>query len=235
MSRIYRSRQSQPPMARVDYNYNQVGPQRPDRPAGGFVTQRGDEQLGEVLSAMEQRKRQATHIIEQAQREAETIQRDAYHAGFEQGERAGEKLATQKIEPTVQMFESIIEKIHTERQSLVERHRDDLIKVAFAIATQVVKKTIELDPEVIGHVFEEALRQSASPQPMTVRLNPNDEQLLIQFMQKRGTRDWPPEDVTIRPDETIGRGGCRIEMETGDIEATIDSQIRMLKELVLNA
>ncbi len=40
---------------------------------------------------------------------------------------------------------------------------------------------------------------------------------------------WSEEHVAIEPDESIHRGGCRVLTETGMIDATIETQLRMLQ------
>lgn len=237
MSRIIRSLDLQKPrITEVDLQQQAMGSQHPDRPAGGFHGFIPGKTQGEVLSHVERCEREAEQLreearrqVEEAQRQAEAIQADAYRQGFEQGERAGEKLALQKAEPVVNEFEELIRAIQADRDALIAQHEQELIRVAFAIATQVLKTTIELEPEVVGSVVEAALAKIGQAQEIKLKLSPYDAQMLEQTMRRHGHATWPPAHVQVEADETVGRGGCRVESESGDIDATIETQLRQLK------
>lgn len=230
MSKIYRSLDLQlPRVSPVDLQQRAMGPQNPERPAGGFHGMDSAADPLEALSHLERREREAAHLLEDAQRQAEVIQRDAYREGFAQGERAGEKLALQKAEPVLQAFQELIRSIQNERSSLIRQHEQELIKVAYAIATQVLHTSIEQQPEVLAGVVEAALAKVSKAQAIALKVSPYDLQLLDQMMRKQSGIAWPPPHMTLGADETIGRGGCRIETEAGDIDATIETQLRVLK------
>lgn len=223
-----------------------MGPQRTERPEGGFFGRQGGEPQ-EALSHLERRQReaeeQAAQLVEAARREAETMRREAeairreaeatqaaaYREGFAQGERAGEKLALQKTEPVMQALQELLNAAGLDRENLIRRHEQELIKVAMVIAAQTLKTTIELQPEVVTGVVEAALAKVGGAQAITLKLAPHDLQLLETLKRKEGGTPWPPAQVRIEADETVGRGGCRIETEAGDIDATIETQLRILK------
>lgn len=235
MSRIFRSLENGPRVHDVDLRTTPMGPQRPDRPAGGIVGARPLGRGERPLSELEMREMQIKQSLENAQRQAEAIQAEAYHAGFEQGERAGEKLVLQKLEPTIQTFLSLIDGLQRDRAALIEEHERELIKVAFMIAGKVLRRAVEMEPEQVEQVVRAALARVTGAQHVTLHLAPIDAQLIEQQMQRaRQAADsaallWPPENLTIVSDEEVARGGCRVETPTGDIDATIENQLRVLR------
>lgn len=249
LSKLFRSldlRQTR--VSEVNIRERVLGPQNPERPEGGFQGCQTAEAAPAVMSHMERRQLEAEqeaqrlvedarqqaevirHEAEAIRRDAEVIQRDAYREGFAQGERGGERLALQKGEPVIRILQEICDALSNERAALIQLHEAELIKIAFVIATQVLKTTIELEPEVLSHVLEAALAKVAKAQEITLYLAPLDHQLIAQLMSKAGGGVWPPPHVTTQPDETVGRGGCRVESEAGDIDATIETQLRILKD-----
>jgi flagellar assembly protein FliH len=216
----------------VDLRQRPMEPARGALPQGGFYGYRPGETSTAPVSAFEQREQESAQLVSDARRQAETIQRDAYHAGFEQGERAGQKLAAQKIEPTLHAFQSLLEAITEDRGRLIEQHRQELIKVAFALAARILHRAIELDPTAVGEVVEAALAKAGRSQQLTLQLSPHDRQLVEQQMRARHGEAWPPASITIQEDEAVGRGGCRLLTDTGDIDATIEMQLRTLKTML---
>lgn len=230
MSKIYRSLDlTQAKVSLVDLQQRAMGPQHPQRPAGGFSGAGREGAPGETLTHLERCEREAASMLEEARRQADALQADAYREGFAQGERAGEKLAQQKGEPVVQAFQELIRSMQNERAELIRQYEQDLIKVAYAIAAQVLHATLEHEPEYLAGVVEAALAKVSNAQAITLKVSPYDHQLLDPLMRKRSGGAWPPPQMTIEADETIARGGCRVETETGDIDATIETQMRVLK------
>jgi flagellar assembly protein FliH len=239
LSKIYRSLDlQQTKVNEVNLRERAMGSQHPERPQGGFYGCQSGEAPAEPLSHLERRQRaaeqEAARLVEEARRQADQIQADAYREGFAQGERAGEKLALQKAEPVVQALQDLINAVQLDRANLIRMHEQDLVKVAFAIATQVLKTTIELQPETLRSVVDAALEKTGKAQDVTLKISSYDFQLMDLLNRTQGAGAWPPPHVKIEPDEAIGRGGCRIETELGDIDATIETQLRVMKNALWN-
>jgi len=232
LSRIWRSQDLATRARSVDFSDQRLAPPARDLPRGAFQGLAAGERAEPPLSHLERSELEARRLVESARAEAETIQRDAYHAGFEQGERAGRELALQKIEPTIQMFMNLIEGLKREREEQIRRHENELIKIAFLIAAHILRKQVELHPEVVREVVEAALAKVDRTQHVHLFLAPNDCQLIQQQLAFFESHGWPPEHLHLEPDPTITRGGCRVETETGNIDATIETQLKAMKTLL---
>lgn len=228
MSRIIRSLdRAESPVAQPDMERNFGATiQTKGRPAGGFFGQASSKPR---LSSTEAIVDQARLTIEAAQKKAEQIQREAWHAGFEQGEKAGERLAVQKIQPAVESFAKLTEAISRERATLVKQHEHELIKIAFLIATKVIKAEIDGNDEVIKRTVDAAVEKVTANQHVRVCVSPQDLQMITNHMRSCMPAGWSDEHVAIEADETIHRGGCRVLTETGMIDATIETQMRTLQ------
>lgn len=230
MSKLFKSRDVQDTrVTGVDLRSRPVAAPQTNRPLGGFVGMRVEHPEA-PLSQVERLEREATARVEQARREAEQIQRDAYLAGFEQGEKAGQKLALQKAEPTIQTFTTLIEQMQQERATLIEQHERELIKVAYLIAQRVLHGELERHPERVREVVAAAVAKVDTTQPLTIVLAPMDKQLIeaeIAGGLLKGRFSLQP---TLLADEAMPRGGCRVLTEAGDIDAAIDSQLIAIRD-----
>jgi flagellar assembly protein FliH len=206
------------------------------RPQGGFFglhVAQAARRRGAGFDAREMedlRRQEEANLVAEAREQAETIQREAYVAGFAEGEKAGQKLALQKAEPTLQLLAGMLEQLGRERERLVEQHQDELVKVAFLIATRVLCKAVQMEPEVVAEVVDAALKKMPSGRPIVVRLAPKDVQLVEEIVKERGTPLAPGEEARLEADPSIVRGGCRVVSDAGEIDATIDGQLRALSE-----
>jgi flagellar assembly protein FliH len=229
LSRIYRSIDPDPPFVKaVDVRHQHLSGGAA-RPRGGFHDAKPLRGGQKPVSLAEQRELQARRLIEEAQGRAESIQREAYHAGFEEGDRAGRKLALQKAEPALRALTDVADAVAGERHTLLQQHNNELIRIAFLIATHVVHKAVGLDPEIVSAVVADALKKVAKNQPITIRVSQHDLQLMQQLSPDGQTPLLASENLHMVADESIGRGGCRIVTDTGEIDATIDGQLRVLQ------
>jgi flagellar assembly protein FliH len=84
-------------------------------------------------------------------------------------------------------------------------------------------------------MIDEALRSLQGQQQLRVvlRVHPADRPLLEQ--RRPHWLDHFPAiaTLTIAPDEGLDRGGCRIESEHGTVDATIETQIRVIERHLL--
>jgi flagellar assembly protein FliH len=206
---------------------------KPDRPKGGFYNPTaGTAPSAPPLSRQQQREAEAGRLLEEAKTRAEVIQRDAYHAGFEQGERAGEKLAAQKLDPALQMLSDMIQAVSEQRDALIKQHESELIRIAFLIAEKVVHSAIQLEPRVVTEVVGAALEKVSKSQPVTILVSPKDLTLVQQHLSRARAGFLASEHVKLKADETVARGGCRLVTDTGDIDATIESQLKAFQSML---
>ena len=233
MSRIIRSLDRRGAGAsRLDLSRRQVGPARPDRPAGGFSGQRARDTTDPRIPMAQAMLEDARRAVEDARRQAEEIQREAWHAGFEQGEKAGSRMALQKNQPLVEQLGELIGAIQGERENLVRSHEAELVKIAFMIAMRVVRERIEMDPEIVRRNVEAALAKVTHDRQVRLRLAPADLSFVQRVLAEAPPKGWAASGISLEADDSITRGGCRIEGDTGMIDATIETQLRSLKEML---
>ena len=190
-----------------------------------FVVDSEDGGRGSPLArALEE----AGRVLSEARRQAETIAAEAYREGFEQGERAGMELGRQKVEPVVQRLDSLVMELVKVRETMIREVEGGLIAVALAVATRILHKEVSLHPDVVVSVAREALKRTISGGKIALRVNPLD----VEFLQQSGS--LLPEfashsdSLTIQSDYGVLRGGVIVETESGQIDATLDTQLAIL-------
>lgn len=236
MSRIIRSRDTQPAgVTAVCLDKDPTPPAHPNRPDGGLLwVSRERVHVARAQSEFARQQAEAECILDRARSEAERIQQEAYHAGFARGEAAGAKLAAQKVEPVLQSLKTLIEAVGAERRTLIEQNKAELIRIAFLIATQVVHHEVETNNETILHVAEAALAKAVKADRVQVKVSPYDLEVIQQAAAAEAPPEWIPSNVELEGDFNMGRGGCKIVTDTGEIDASIETQLRLLRAVLWN-
>ena len=234
MSRIFRSL-SGPESGRtdeIDLRARPMAAPRQGRPAGGFADAAGlspGASRQNVVGGAETALAEARRVLEDANRQAEQVQRDAWRAGFEQGEKAGERLALQKVEPVLASLGELVAGMRHERENLVRLHQPELVNIAFAIAQRVVRAELAAAPEAVTRAVEDALARVGVRDEIRIYVSPQDAALVERYLQEARPGGVESGHLKLEPDASIARGGCRLESEAGTIDATIEGQMRALR------
>lgn len=231
MSRVIRSRDlEEHAVGKIDLESKATGAPNPDRPRGGVLW---------LSSPGAGREEHVSHFERsriEAEAGAERAQQEAYHEGFAQGESAGKKLAAQKAELVLKSLSDLLESIGAARHEAVERFETELIRLSVLIATKIVHRELETSQDVVVSIAREALGKVVKAKQAVVAVSPYDLEMLRGQVAEGGSlADWLPPSVSLEADFEIGRGGCKIMTDSGEIDATIETQIRAMKSLLWNA
>ncbi len=119
--------------------------------------------------------------------------------------------------------EMVLELQEQHRQSLSEM-QEVAVELAAAAASWLVGFAIEHDMFAIDDLIRKSLHQLELDQPVRVRLNPADHELLRNLMKDPTSRD-ALKNVTCFDDSAIPRGNCRVESGRKILLTDMDSRL----------
>ena len=156
--------------------------------------------------------------------EVSAIERQAHDEGY----RAGLAEARDGTQRIATLLTGIGESVAKMERDMAQT----LIRVAVDLARQVVREAIEVRPELLIPLVNDALSGIArSADPGAVHVNPADlpivEERLGDALEHAGWRPFA--------DERVARGGCRLEFTGGQVDATIATRwARVMAQLERN-
>jgi flagellar assembly protein FliH len=161
--------------------------------------------------------------------ELDVLEREAWNKGFAEGRVAGtlavrqeEQAGLSEIERRVRQLASILDFMAKPMSDLDDQVLRQLALLAGAIARQVVRRELKIQPDQIIGV----IRETVSLLPMTARdvrvhLHPEDAKLVrTRLAEATNERAW-----TITEDPILTQGGCRITSENSTIDAQIEQRV----------
>lgn len=156
-----------------------------------------------------------------------------FKAGFDEGRRHTERnlraeLASQLQEERkrITSFAQAIETSVAELRSAVER---DTVKLAIAIAERIVKREIERDAETVVRQIQEAVRRLVGVEKVKIRVHPKDEELVRSLRSSLIASSDAVRELAIEVDESIASGGCILESDSGNVDASISTQFERIE------
>lgn len=166
---------------------------------------------------------------EQAQLRLESASQDAYQRGLEQG-RAEAKVEAERL---LQVYAQEQGQEAAERLNAVVRAAQDslhdaeqtiaqgVLDLACAIARQVIRHELTIDPTAVRHVIQEALDiVLIDGRAATVRLNPLDMNLLKEPLQTM----FAGASMNLVADVSVAPGGCKVESAGAVIDGSLQKR-----------
>lgn len=152
----------------------------------------------------------------------EKIQKQAYEEAYARGLREGIAAGQAQMKEKARRFVSLADALEAPLREGGEALEQELLRLCLAIARQIVRREIHLDPGQIMAVIREAVAAlPVSTQTIQVRLHPEDGTVV------RAVVAESQEDVTWRivDDPSLTRGDCRILTEHSQVDGTLDNRL----------
>lgn len=154
---------------------------------------------------------------------------ESYKKGFSDGIQAGRLQILQEIEKELNLIRSLTEGIQRLREEIYERMETEVVEMSLAIARKVIYGVTEQDREIVVATAKEAIKKASDRAMLKIKINPVD----YEVMNKKRTELVQCIDgiksILFEVDESVQPGGCLIETNQGDIDARIESQVRVIE------
>ncbi len=153
----------------------------------------------------------------------EAIQKEAYEeawrVGHAEGLREGREAAAERVERLEQLLGALAEPFET----LDESVETQLVELAMAVARQLFRREIRVEPtHVVGVVREAINLLPIASQDVQVHLHPEDAALVRELLSPSDTDPaW-----VISEDPLLSRGGCRVTTQNSQIDSTAEARLQ---------
>ncbi len=194
----------------------------PRFPAHGFVRDGGG-----AWSNLAQDDTLASALAHKSPAEIET---QAYIRGFNKGEKAGLESARDKIDSAARILKEAVEAFRRACKRIEHDTEKEIVELALAVAERIVDYEICTNREGLVALVREALQKVANREVAVIKMNPSDIEFLDRLQLPLAGLLGNPDAARIEADEGIGIGGCLIETDGGDIDARIESKLRVVAE-----
>ncbi|MCL2875514.1 MAG: flagellar assembly protein FliH [Betaproteobacteria bacterium] len=143
----------------------------------------------------------------------ETGLREGREAGFLEGKAAAESEARQLHDLTVQLEQALAQ--------FDAEIAEELVSLAVELARKIIQHTLAVEPEAIVSAIRAVLHTLPQARAQ-IHLNPDD----IALAKSHLSEVLDQAEHVLVEDESISRGGCRIETPGAQIDATMETRWR---------
>ena len=157
--------------------------------------------------------------------ESENSEREAYQRGLAEGKGAGREQAAAELQPVLERLGRTLAELSSLRSRIRKDAEGDLLKLSVSVARRVLHRELTLDPESIEGLIKVALEKLQSRDLCRVRVHPDQEPAIRASMERFANSH----KVELIPDPSMQCGDVLFETAHGDIDASIEAQLREIE------
>jgi len=172
---------------------------------------------------------QAAKIIDDAHARAALIESEMRQQMQEVIEAEVAAEIARVVDPWRDELIQSLEKISAIRSTLVAQTEAELVRLALEIAQKVIHVEVS-NHQVALELTRAALSRIPNRTPATVHLHPED----LAYVELNQHQLPTSHVLTFVEDRSIGRGGCVVQTEMGEVDASIEQQFAEIEEKLLS-
>lgn len=173
----------------------------------------------------------AREIVAEAEAGAARIRRETVRENIAEGRED----AKRELLPSLVAFADAGQSLIIFEEQLVARYTPHIVELALEIAEKVIAKAVTEDPEIIASVLQRAKHEIVDARQIRIWLNPADFKILSELRPDLiKTGEEAGRTIEVAASDAVARGGCRLETESGLVDATVPTQIEEIRRQLLD-
>lgn len=165
------------------------------------------------------------NLISRAKEEANSIREAAAKEGYQEG--------LSEAKEDIERVKEAIGEFFNAKQEVYDSIAPDILEISLDIAKKIIKKEMTENPDILLNNIKDILKGlSKEETKIILKVNPVQVAMLKQEIPEAMSTAGLEAKVIIIPDETVMEGGCMITTTNGVIDATIETQLAIISEVL---
>lgn len=173
--------------------------------------------------------KEASEILEEAQKTITKLKTEAHQEAFTEGKELGFQSGKEEIQLLVERLHSVVAETVRERERILMHSETQVINLVLTMVGKIVKKLTADYKEIVINNIKAALELLKGAMTIFIHVSPRDYNFAVSHKQELINMIEAQAEIKFIEDPTIEPGGVYIETDTGDIDATINSQLEELE------
>ena len=163
------------------------------------------------------------NLISRAQQEAIMIKEQASKEGFEKG--------IEDAQDSIEDLKESIQEFFEYKDALYEKISGDILDISIKVAEKIIKKEVETDKSVLDSIVHDALKTLAKDEnKIILKVNPTDVEYTKEIVPDILSSGQFEAKIYVTGDREVDEGSAIIETSNGIIDASIGTQLELIKE-----
>ena len=154
----------------------------------------------------------------------EEARKEAFQAGFAEGERTGSENAMRQTQGAIASFGQAARELIALKPRLRAEAERELVALSLAIARRVVHRELHVDPTTVLAIVHACLQEFDRVEIQRLAVSPEDLDAVAAYF-----RDNPVANLKLVADPGVSRGGALFQTNQGELDARIETQLREIE------
>ncbi len=195
-----------------------------------------------IASAQEEYEKHLNIVYEKAKSILEEHKQIGYEAGYKEGKEegfkegyeAGYKEGKEEADKLINEALSIKDEYINMRKQLLKETEKDIIDMVITIYEKVLYKKVDEDKELIVSLVQNGIKDLEVKGKLTIIVSKYDYEVVKENKKQILSKATLIDDVDIRVDNDMSKGDCILETSKGDIDISIENQLKEIKEFIIS-
>lgn len=226
-------------------------PQEPGAMAAELAIRDLDDLASETRTVMLDARRQAASLVAEARAQADAScdaaaakgyaeglargQNDGYEDGYRKGQAEARQHLAAKSEELVAQLRAIVRELTEARAEMLHAGRCELLDFALLLAAKIVGRVAVRDISAATENVRKVLELTDLARELLVKVNPGQLEALAEHMPELTESLNHTGLVGLVGDKDISPGGAKVHTASGEIDATIETQLANVVEALLGS
>lgn len=163
------------------------------------------------------------NVVSRAQEESENIKKSAFEEGYRKG--------LEQSKADIDNLNHEIKKFMNAKKDVFDYIAPDIMEISIDIAKKIIKKEVETDPQILINTIIDVLKMVAKNEAkITIRIRPQVVQFVKDSLPNLTYEYGIDTKITVVADPTIEEGGCILQTNNGIVDASISTQLEIIKK-----
>jgi len=180
-------------------------------------------------SAQEEYERVVKDAYDDAMEIMENSKKEGYSEGYKEGYDDGYKEGFSAAEVLVDEANELKSNAIAHYEQIIQNSEPTVVELVLDITNRVLQKEIEDDDELIFNLVKSGLKRITQTDVLKIRVSESDYINLVSMKKRILPLLDKVEDIQILQDDSMVKGDCIIETDSGNIDSGLQTQLNFVK------
>lgn len=161
----------------------------------------------------------------------ELIQQQAYSEGV----LAGRRQTEDDFGTCALTLRSACNQLATLHETILRNNLEEMHNLVMLIAEKVIRHSITEQSDTILATIEDAIRLAVKSEEFQIRVHPDDLEIVRQKKKEIIDDISGLDNIVLKADNSVDRGGCILESANCTVDATIGGQLQIINESLVSS
>jgi flagellar assembly protein FliH len=151
---------------------------------------------------------------------------------YNKGVQAGIERMESDYGLAIRTLQTACEQLNTVRENILKNSLKEMQELVLQIAEKIIRQSLDSQKETIRKTVEESLQKAVKSEEFIVHVNPDDYETIkshsAEFIQSINGL----ENLLVKKDTSIEKGGCLVESNNCTVDATLTSQMEVISDFI---